>query len=168
MWSDGEVHHEMRKFTSRTLRTFGFGELKATQELLQTEIGNLFKQIDEERSRSSLVDEVSMHHKFKIPTFNILWKVMAGERFGYDDPRIEALILAVDDVARINIGLGKTKQVKTEGRGQTTGSLEILSHWSVTWFQIQNGPFHFFDSFPDAHPVEQSDRVLSSVTISSL
>jgi len=104
MWSDGEPHKEMRKFSVRTLKTFGFGELKQAEVFLQEELSDFVKMIDEKRAEGN--DEVYFHHTFKIPTFNVLWRVMAGYRFSNDDHKIKQLIHAVDDISRINVGLG--------------------------------------------------------------
>lgn len=103
MWSDGEPHKEMRKFSVRTLKTFGFGELKSAEVLLQEELSDFVKTIDEQRMENK--NEVRMHHAFKISTFNILWRVMAGYRFSHDDEKIKQLIAAVDDISGINVGL---------------------------------------------------------------
>jgi hypothetical protein len=104
MWGSGEPNKEMRNFSIRTLKTFGFGELKVTEGFLQEELEEMTEVLN-----GKLGDEgmgiVHFEHYFKIPTFNIIWIVMGGSRCSYDDDRIKKLIAAVEDVASINIGL---------------------------------------------------------------
>jgi len=104
MWGDSEPHRLMRKFTFRTFRTIGFGELKQAEVFLEEEL-QAFIRLMEERLKRSTGNELYMQHTFKIPTFNIIWRVMSGERFSYDDEKIKKLIDAVDDCAKINIGM---------------------------------------------------------------
>src|SRR5437879_1674512 len=103
MWNYGKPNQEMRKFSVKTLKTFGFGEVKAAEGFLQDELNDFVKMWDEKREKQN--NELYMFRSFKISTFNILWRVMAGQRFGLNDYMIKKLINAVEDVAKINIGL---------------------------------------------------------------
>jgi hypothetical protein len=79
MWSNGADHQEMRKFTTRTLKTFGFGEPKTAEGFLQEELTDCLRLLDEKREKQN--NELHIHQTFKISTFNVLWRVMAGSRF---------------------------------------------------------------------------------------
>jgi len=104
MWGDSEPHRVIRKFTFQAFRAIGFGELKQAEEFLQEELQDFIGSMDA-RLKGSTRNELYMQHTFKIPTFNIFWRVMSGERFSYDDEKIKKLIDAVDDVSQINIGM---------------------------------------------------------------
>ena len=110
MWGSGESHKEMRNFTIRTLRTFGFGELKTAEEFLQNELREMSKSLDKKIVEQE-EDIIYFHNFFKVPTFNFVWRIMAGSRCSYDDSKIQRLIAAVGDIFSINIGVDVEWQV---------------------------------------------------------
>ena len=104
MWCTGDAHKEMRNFAIRTLKTFGFGELKVTEGHLQEEMKEMITDLDNEIENAK-DNVVYFHQPFKIPTFNFLWRIIGGTRYPYNDIRIKKLIEAVEDVSSINIGI---------------------------------------------------------------
>jgi hypothetical protein len=69
MWSSGDPWKEMRRFTSRTLKNFGFGELKAAEIFLDEELDHFMETLDQDRLANG--NEIFMRQYFKIPTFNV-------------------------------------------------------------------------------------------------
>lgn len=104
IFNAGDCWKETRKFTIKTLKDFGFGELKSSEAFLQEELADFIEKIDSDRAKSPN-NEVRIHEYFKIPVMNILWRVMSGYRFKYDDPDIINLIKYIDQAAEIEIGM---------------------------------------------------------------
>lgn len=112
MWSSGEPWKEMRRFTTRTLKNAGFGELKSADAMLIEELECFIQSLDEDRLKNDNV--IYMRQYFKIPTFNILWRVMSGYRFSYDDQEMRKLIHYVEDVAEIRTSSTLSNYTKAE------------------------------------------------------
>jgi len=71
IWSHGESWKEARRYTTRTLRQFGFGKTKTMESFIHEEIQYFFsmlnKRLDEEGSI------ISMKNIFTFSVLNLTW-----------------------------------------------------------------------------------------------
>ena len=84
--SYGKHWIEHRRFSLRTLRDFGFGK-RSMEHIIMEEVRELT-----DRLRSSCGTPLSTQHTFNAAVFNVIWSIVAGKRYQYNDPQLEELI----------------------------------------------------------------------------
>lgn len=107
MFTEGQFFREQRRFTLRHLRDLGFGRT-SSESLIQDEIHELIEEIKTIASSNpnNVVDFKAM---FNPTLINILWAIIAGERFKHDDAQLKCLLNIVENffssgqVVRANI-----------------------------------------------------------------
>lgn len=92
IFTDGPYWQKMRRFTLRHLRNFGFGKISMEGMIMQ-EVDHLVKEM---RSK----DIVQVYDLFKIPSLNILWRMMSGNRYARDNEELQALLQGIDSNSR--------------------------------------------------------------------
>jgi len=102
----GEVWKEMRRFSIRTLRDFGFGKQRSMEETLQDELDDLTKSLSAQLASGNNV--VNMKQYFTISVLNILWNMIAGYRFSRDDAKLHNLLRLLDRLVKAS-ALGSTR-----------------------------------------------------------
>ncbi|KAB0792145.1 hypothetical protein PPYR_14104 [Photinus pyralis] len=95
VFSDGKLWQRQRKFSLQHLKNFGFGKREMEAKIAE-ETRDL---IEDLRKKSS--DLVFMHNAFDVGVLNVLWTMMAGERFTLDDVRLIKLLQIVHDAFRL-------------------------------------------------------------------
>nr|WCC58046.1 cytochrome P450 [Pharsalia antennata] len=95
VFSDGQFWRKQRKFSLQHLRNFGFGR-KEMEEKIQEETRCL---MDIFRGRCS--EPIFMHTAFDISVLNVLWAMMAGQRFDIEDERLRKLLQIIHDAFRL-------------------------------------------------------------------
>jgi hypothetical protein len=95
----GEGWKEMRKYSMKTLRDFGFGKQASMENILSEEISILTRTLDDHAVRG---DDVCMRQFFSLSVLNILWSMMAETRFSHDDTRLKGLLNLVDEICKNN------------------------------------------------------------------
>lgn len=102
----GNVWKEMRRFSLRTLRDFGFGKQKSMNDTIQQELADLIAGLDHKISSSNNPNNkgyvLEMKQFFTISILNILWNMIAGFRFEHSDERLKELINLIDQVLKEN------------------------------------------------------------------
>nr|QST15081.1 CYP370C12 protein [Diaphanosoma celebensis] len=83
LFSDGHNWQEMRRFTLRNLRDFGFGK-SSLQGLVQSEIAELLSHLEENAGRP-----IQLSNRFNVAVVNALWSITTGQRFSQDDPEVK-------------------------------------------------------------------------------
>lgn len=94
MFVDGEFFQEQRRFTLRHLKDLGFGRT-TMEDTIHEEVRVLINVINEQLT-SSPDNIVNFKGIFNLSTLNILWALVAGERFSREDPRLQLLLNVVN------------------------------------------------------------------------
>ncbi|CAL8109453.1 unnamed protein product [Orchesella dallaii] len=81
---------EMRKFTVRTLREFGFGKVYTMHSVIIAEVNLLAD--DFKKKIKSDYGVVKFRNTFSLTVLNVLWCMVAGIRYEHDDPRLLKLM----------------------------------------------------------------------------
>ena len=91
---DGLLWQEQRRFTLRHLRDLGFGKT-CIEDQMMDEIRDLIR--DMTNSAQSNADRVvEFRGTFTVSVVNILWAIIAGQRFQRDDAALKKLLENVD------------------------------------------------------------------------
>lgn len=90
---------ELRRFTLKSLRDLGFGKTGSEQSILD-ELQLLMKDIDQRIVENNGV--VTLDKTLNCASLNVIWNLIGGNRFEYDDPKMQKLIAAVG--AFMNMG----------------------------------------------------------------
>ena len=93
VFNSGPKFKEMRRFTLKTLRDLGFG--KNTSEGIILEEWHKVKQ-EMEKMMEENDGIVELGYLFNKAALNIVWHITAGERFEYDDRKMEKMIYFLD------------------------------------------------------------------------
>ena len=94
-FTDGQLWHEQRHFVVRHLRDLGMGK-----KLLETMVADEYS-LFAERIKKRVGQEVKANDLFITIVLNIIWKMVADERFDYDDPKLKQLQTIVTDITKI-------------------------------------------------------------------
>ncbi|CAL8124636.1 unnamed protein product [Orchesella dallaii] len=86
--SNPEIWVEMRKFTQRTLREFGFGKRHTMQSAIEAEVQQLLQEFQERIESSDRKGVVSIRTIFVLSVLNVLWCMVAGKRYDRNDPTL--------------------------------------------------------------------------------
>ncbi|CAL8148197.1 unnamed protein product [Orchesella dallaii] len=85
-----ELWVEMRRFTERTLRHFGFGKSNTMQSVIEAETTDLVKEFNETIKNHGGI--MKIRTKFVLSLLNTLWCMVAGQRYPHDDPTLIKLM----------------------------------------------------------------------------
>lgn len=101
----GDAWKEMRRFSMRTLRDFGYGKQTSMQTVLDSEVKALLQKLDQIASQAEMKGKetiLPVKHLFTMPVLNILWSMVSNIRTDEDDVKLGKLIHLVDNLARAN------------------------------------------------------------------
>ena len=88
IFNSGSDWRELRRFTLRTLRDFGFGK-KGSEGIVLEECVSMNEAIDKMIAASNGVIDVDK--LFNKAAMNVVWNVTAAERFDYEDENMKEL-----------------------------------------------------------------------------
>lgn len=91
---EGEIWREQRRFSLRHLRDLGFGKT-SIEDHMMNEIRDLISDISS-ASKSDPKNIVDFKSIFSVSVINILWAIVAGERFERNDVKFKRLLSNVD------------------------------------------------------------------------
>ena len=94
VFNEGPSWQQLRRFTLKTLKEFGFGKA-GMQELVMEEVEHF---LDHLREGNTIVD---MSSQLPLPILNSLWRVAVGERFNYDDPQLSSIMERLNSLFRV-------------------------------------------------------------------
>jgi hypothetical protein len=104
-FGNGESWKELRRFSLRTLRDFGFGKQKSQETFIEEELEHLMKRMDTMRSEAKTLtgqeDVVCMKKFFSVSALNIIWSLIAGSRFHHDDKQLQKLVQLMSEIVRL-------------------------------------------------------------------
>ena len=94
VFNEGHSWQQLRRFTLKTLKEFGFGRA-GMQEVVEEEVEHFLNHL---RAGKSVV-EIST--QFSLPILNSLWRLAVGERFNYDDPQLSSILNRLNSLFRV-------------------------------------------------------------------
>lgn len=99
IFTDGPYWLELRRFTLRHLRNFGYGKT-SMENLIMQEVDDLIKEMRRK-------DTLQVHGLFKISALNVLWCMMSGTRYARDDEELQSLLQGLDKLFRSGTQSGR-------------------------------------------------------------
>jgi len=84
--TDGQEWTDIRRFTLKHLKDFGFGRA-GLEEVIQGEVEDLINLFALHNGNDFRMETV-----FGIPVINVLWTIVAGQRFNFKDPKAQRLM----------------------------------------------------------------------------
>ncbi|XP_021919682.1 methyl farnesoate epoxidase-like isoform X2 [Zootermopsis nevadensis] len=154
IFTDGPYWLQMKRFSLRHLKDFGFGKADMGGLIMQ-EVEDL---VIEMRSK----DTVQMYGLFKISALNVISGVMSGMRYARDDEELQALVNNLDELVRRSFRSGKISNIFPILKRlfpRITGSNEIMYYIKNAYNFIQrkitehkqvlneNNPRDFIDAY---------------------
>lgn len=91
IWSNGESWRDLRKYTVKNLREFGFGKVKSMQVMIQEEVGDMMDFLKDTSRENRGIMEMNPHD-YAGSVVNILWSMVAGYKFPIGDKTIHAIL----------------------------------------------------------------------------
>ena len=85
--TDGEEWQEQRRFCFKTLKNFGFGK-SSLETIMQEEIKKFCSELRQECQEGS----VDLSHRFNVMVISILWRIIGGKSFDYQDKSFVELV----------------------------------------------------------------------------
>ncbi|XP_021955195.1 methyl farnesoate epoxidase [Folsomia candida] len=104
LWSRGDTNKELRRFSLRTLRDFGFGKQKSQDAVMEEELRELMSRLNSKLESEG--NTVCMQQFFNISVLNIIWSMVAGVRFNHDDPEFVVLVANLNATLRLVTATG--------------------------------------------------------------
>ena len=105
LMNDGKGWQEQRKFLVYALKEFSVGQ--NIEGLINYEVEEFCRYIEKvgipHKPPQNQNENESWVNIFHIPTINILWQIVAGERYDYDDSRLVDIAKKVEAITRVQI-----------------------------------------------------------------
>jgi methyl farnesoate epoxidase/farnesoate epoxidase len=97
IFNNGDEWKEVRRFTIRTLRDFGFGKRYTMEVVMRDELDILMRNMEKEAKTAG---KVRVERLFSNSLLNVLWTMVAAKRFSHDDERMRKMLEAQDEMFR--------------------------------------------------------------------
>ena len=85
--TEGRKWQEQKRFSLRKLRDFGFGT-RSIETIVHDEIAELIERLKKDAEAGK---PISTRNLFNGAVINVLWTLIAGERFKQDDPKVKEI-----------------------------------------------------------------------------
>ena len=85
--TEGKEWQEQRRFCLKTLKNFGFGK-SSLETIMQEEIKNFCSDL----KKDCQTGPVDLANRFNVMVINILWRIIGGKRFDYQDKKFAKLV----------------------------------------------------------------------------
>lgn len=99
IWGNGGSWQNLRRFTMRNLREFGFGKSAVMDVVVHEEItkfmNHLKIQVNQAPNQTIFVQDL-----FSLTMLNVLWRLVSGKPYDYNDPKILRLLKLNDEFFR--------------------------------------------------------------------
>jgi methyl farnesoate epoxidase/farnesoate epoxidase len=91
IWANGEAQKEVRKFTIKNLRDFGFGKSHSMEALIAEELVEFITKLSKTMVEND--GKVEFNSRFLVlSSVNVLWSLLTGRRFNHDDETVNAIL----------------------------------------------------------------------------
>ncbi|ODM98070.1 Methyl farnesoate epoxidase [Orchesella cincta] len=94
----GEGWKEMRRFTMRSLRDFGYGKQNSMQSIIEDEVKTILNEVENVAGKDKPL--LKIKHFFTLPVLNILWSMVSSVKMPGDEEKLKKLIILVDNLAK--------------------------------------------------------------------
>ncbi|KAJ8667473.1 hypothetical protein QAD02_009136 [Eretmocerus hayati] len=101
LFAGGPCWSQLRRFTVRHLRSFGFGQ-EVMGQRMEYEARCLIDLLKKQAEQGP----VPMHNAFEVAVLNSLWWMIASKRFEPDDAKLKEILFVVHEVFRLNDTVG--------------------------------------------------------------
>ncbi|CAL8121418.1 unnamed protein product [Orchesella dallaii] len=91
---------ELRRFSLRTLRDFGFGKRNKMHPIIQAELEEVMTNIKTKIKEDNGI--ITFDGYFSISTLNLMWSMLAGARYEHSDPKLLKLTQVIKDFLASN------------------------------------------------------------------
>ncbi|KAL6430089.1 hypothetical protein ACFW04_007705 [Cataglyphis niger] len=154
---------QIRRFTTRHLRTFGIGQSVMKKQLM-IEARELINHLQEISERGA----ISMDRVFDVAVLNSLWFMIAGHRFCYEDEKLQQALEVAHDAFRLMDNLGGVVSQIPFLRfiiPELSGYNELMKILKKLWSFIDDEiKMHESDPPPDNQPRDLIDAFLSKMS----
>ncbi|CAL8129066.1 unnamed protein product [Orchesella dallaii] len=99
IFNNGKPYREIKHFTVKNLKDFGFGKKQNMETAVEDELVD-FLHYFQQTTLNDGPRTIKMEHMFTLPVLNILWIMVAGLRFSYDDEKLHRLIKVVEEISK--------------------------------------------------------------------
>lgn len=87
--ANNDIWVEMRKFSQRTLRDFGFGKRNSMHNVISDEISHIVQRLKDKVSKEGNgIAIVRIQTLFILSVLNVLWCMIAGKKYSINDPKL--------------------------------------------------------------------------------
>ena len=102
VFNNGKNWHEQQRFMLSTLKNFGMGKTNV-EGLINNEVAHFCNYMEkvlipQMGSRNEKERQLNIFH---IPIINILWDIVTGERYNYEDSKLDYLIKKIAEMMRV-------------------------------------------------------------------
>ncbi|XP_059487512.1 methyl farnesoate epoxidase-like [Neocloeon triangulifer] len=97
IFNHGDDWREQRRFTLRHLKDLGFGK-KSMECIIQEEAENLVTEVAK-KAGANFQQPVELYNILGTASINVLWFIIAGQRYSHDDARLQKLITLIKDIS---------------------------------------------------------------------
>ena len=91
-FNHGKVWRELRAFYLKSLKNFG-SERESIEDNIMEECERIIKYFEDKGKNKA---HISLTNIFNKVALNIVWKIIAGERFDYEDQKLDELMQMID------------------------------------------------------------------------
>jgi hypothetical protein len=142
--AEGEHWSEQRRFALRTLRDYGFGK-SGMAELILDEVTEFMDWLRKENGAA-----VDPKPRLRLSVVNALWKVITGERYSHDDPKLQNVLTNMDITNNLLLKFSSYKSFLCFFYPKIAKMIPNLSGWNEV-MTTTKPKFDLFDAIIKEH-----------------
>ncbi|KAL3275506.1 hypothetical protein HHI36_020266 [Cryptolaemus montrouzieri] len=162
VFSEGDLWKRQRRFSVQRLKKFGYGG-KQMVENVEEEVDQLMKMFHEKSS-----EPLFMHNAFDVSVINVLWTMIAGERFDLEDAKLKQLMEIIHDAFRmLDMSGGVLNQMPFLRfiAPQSTGFRKMMEVNQRLWDFLKETIEEHKTNFFAEHPRDLIDSFLQEMSV---